>query len=44
MESENAVIVDMRGLDGCTFALQLENGKKLEPINLKTFDVKIKDE
>jgi hypothetical protein len=39
----NATIVDMRGLDACTFALQLENGKKLEPINLKAFDVEIID-
>lgn len=43
IEGENATIVDMRGLDGCTFALRLENGKRLEPINLKAFDVDIVD-
>ena len=42
-EGENATIVDMRGLDGCTFVLRLDNGKRLEPINLKAFNVEIKD-
>jgi len=42
-KGENATIVDMRGLDGCTFVLRLENGKRLEPINLKAFDIEIID-
>jgi len=29
-----ATVVDMSGLDGCTFLLKLEDGKKLEPLNL----------
>ena len=29
-----ATVVDMTGLDGCQFLLKLEDGKKLEPINL----------
>ena len=27
-------VVDMRGLDGCRFLLELENGKRLQAINL----------
>src|SRR3990172_2418981 len=30
-----ATVVDMTGLDGCRFLLSLEDGKKLEPINLE---------
>src|SRR3972149_5569638 len=30
-----AMVVDMTGLDGCQFLLSLEDGKKLEPINLE---------
>lgn len=29
-----ATVVDMTGLDGCQFLLKLEDGEKLEPINL----------
>lgn len=27
-------VVDYRELDGCTFLLELENGEKLQPVNL----------
>ena len=30
-----ATVVDMTGLDGCQFLLSLEDGGKLEPINLE---------
>ena len=29
-----ATVIDMTGLDGCRFLLKLEDGKKLEPINM----------
>ena len=29
-----AIVVDMSDLDGCQFLLKLEDGKKLEPLNL----------
>lgn len=37
---KNAVLVTLRnraGLDGCGWVLQLENGKNLEPLNLKQY-------
>jgi hypothetical protein len=37
-----ARVVDMTGLDGCTFLLKLNNGENLEPINLPA-DFKIKE-
>ncbi len=33
-------VVDMRGLDGCKFLIELPDGKRLQPINLaKEFQV-----
>ncbi|MDD2635345.1 MAG: hypothetical protein PHW82_07585 [Bacteroidales bacterium] len=43
---ENAVpakFVNMHGLDGCGWAIELENGQKLEPVNLNAFDIEKKD-
>ncbi len=37
---ENPVVIttnDLTGLDGCTWVLTLEDGTRLEPINLKTY-------
>ena len=34
-----AVLKDYTGLDGCTWILELENGDKLEPINLDQFEI-----
>jgi hypothetical protein len=31
----NAKVVDLTGLDGCKFVLELESGKQLVPTNLK---------
>lgn len=40
----NGVKVKMKnlsGLDGCGWVLELDNGARLEPINLNAFDVKL---
>ena len=40
----NATLKNLTGLDGCSWVLVLENGKKLEPTNLKKFDhIKLED-
>ena len=33
-----ATLKDFTGLDGCSWVLVLDNGKKLEPTNLQKFD------
>ena len=39
-----ATLKNLTGLDGCSWVLVLENGKKLEPTNLKKFDhIKLED-
>ena len=40
-----ATLKDFTGLDGCSWVLVLDNGKKLEPTNLKKFDnIELKDD
>ena len=39
-----ATLKDFTGLDGCSWVLVLDNGKKLEPTNLQKFDnIKLTD-
>ena len=39
-----ATLKNLTGLDGCSWVLVLENGKKLEPTNLRKFDhIKLED-
>ena len=38
-----ANIRDLTGLDGCSFVIELESGKRLEPLNLSDFNVEIVD-
>jgi len=40
---EKATMKDLTGLDGCGFVLELEDGIRLEPTNLGTFDFQPKD-
>ena len=40
---EKATIIDLTGLDGCGFVIELENGDRIEPTNLEDFDVPIED-
>lgn len=42
--SRHATIKNLTGLDGCSWVLVLDNGQKLEPTNLKSFDnIKLED-
>lgn len=34
-----AKLVNLSGLDGCSWAIELEDGSRLEPLNLKEFDI-----
>ena len=38
-----ATMKDSTGLDGCGYIIELEDGTRLEPINLATFDFQPKD-
>lgn len=35
-----AKLVNLSGMDGCSWALELEDGSRLEILNLKEFDIK----
>ncbi|KAA1244613.1 hypothetical protein [Aquimarina sp. RZ0] len=39
-----STLVNMLGLDGCSWIIQLETGKKLQPINLIDFEIEKKNE
>tara|TARA_B110000285_G_C14871645_1_gene489495 strand:- start:442 stop:732 length:291 start_codon:yes stop_codon:yes gene_type:complete len=41
--SVKAEIRDLTGLDGCGFVIELENGDRVEPLNLSDYDVDIED-
>lgn len=43
-KSVSATLKNLTGLDGCSWVLVLDNGKQLEPTNLKKFDnIKLED-
>jgi hypothetical protein len=42
-DAVKAELKDLSGLDGCGFVIELENGDRLEPLNLSDFDIKLKD-
>ena len=42
-DAVKAELKDLSGLDGCGFVLELENGNKLEPLNLSDFDIDLND-
>ena len=42
-DSVKAELKDLSGLDGCGYVIELENGNKLEPLNLSDFDIDLKD-
>ena len=42
-DSEKAKLVDMTGLDGCTFMLELNSGDRLEVINWGDWEVHKED-
>lgn len=37
--AEKATFKDLTGLDGCGYVIELENGKRLEPVNLSEFSI-----
>ncbi len=41
--SHSAKLVDMTGLDGCSWMIELNNGSKLEPTNLNDFSINLQD-
>lgn len=42
-ESVNGKVKDLAGLDGCGLIIELENGKKLIPMNLEAFEYNLVD-
>ncbi|MEE4176401.1 MAG: hypothetical protein V2I46_02710 [Bacteroides sp.] len=42
-EGEKAVLRDYAGLDGCRWLFELEDGQRLEPVNLHQYDVELQD-
>ena len=42
-ESVNGTVKDLAGLDGCGLIIELENGKKLIPMNLEAFEYNLVD-
>lgn len=42
--AESAKFVDLSDLDGCTWMLELENEKRVMPLNLRDFDIEPSDE
>ena len=41
--SHSAKIVNMTGLDGCSWMIKLNNGTKLEPTNLNDFNIYLQE-
>lgn len=41
--SQRAKLVNMTGLDGCSWIIEINNGTKLEPINLNDFSINLKE-
>ncbi len=42
-DSVKGELKNLSGLDGCGFVVELENGNKLEPLNLSDFDINLND-
>ena len=42
-DSHIAKIVNMTGLDGCSWMIELRNGTKLEPTNLNDFSINLQE-
>ena len=41
--SNSAKLVNMTGLDGCSWMIELGDGTKLEPINLDDFNINLQE-
>jgi hypothetical protein len=42
-DGEAAVLRNLSGLDGCTWVFELEDGQRLEPVNLHQYELELKD-
>ena len=42
-DSHSAKLVNMTGLDGCSWMIELGDGTKLEPTNLNDFNINIQE-
>tara|TARA_B100001093_G_C26303631_1_gene790504 strand:+ start:35 stop:364 length:330 start_codon:yes stop_codon:yes gene_type:complete len=42
-DSHSAKLVNMTGLDGCSWMIELRNGTKLEPTNLNDFSIHLEE-
>ena len=42
-DSHSAKLVNMTGLDGCSWMIELDNGTKLEPTNLNDFNINLQE-
>jgi hypothetical protein len=42
-DAVDAIVRDYTGLSGCTWVLELQDGQRLEPVNLHEFDVPLRD-
>jgi len=38
-----ATFTDLTGLDGCGMVIELENGDRIEPVNLSDFEIDVED-
>ena len=41
--SQRAKLVNMTGLDGCSWMIELNNGTRLEPTNLNNFNINLQE-
>lgn len=42
-DGKNALLRDYTGLDGCRWVFELEDGQRLEPVNLHQLDFELRD-
>ena len=42
-DSQSAKLVNMTGLDGCSWMIELGDGTKLEPTNLNDFNINLQE-
>jgi hypothetical protein len=41
--SQSAKLINMTGLDGCSWMIELTNGTKIEPTNLNDFNIDLQE-
>jgi len=43
ISNKNGYFKDMTGLDGCRFVIELDDGERIQPMNMNEFDIEPKD-